>query len=389
MKPYFLKAEHQQRGASAWHGVGGPLHVADQLEHSALSHAFIAAATEAGHPANDDFNGPSQLGAGLYQVTQREGQRWSTAAGYLRPAMARPNLTVRTGARVLRLQFRGNTATGLSYFDGHAVREVAVSKELVLSAGAIDSPGLLMLSGVGQPSALEPLGIRMQVALPAVGEHLCDHQGSPVVYALRQAAQAAPSSVLVEAGLFMRSRRATTGYDSDLQFFTVPFLPTRFAVAGPTRLLAIVAQACRPSSRGRVTLRSSDPFDTPLIDPAYLSDPEDLELQVEDVREARRIAEQEPLRSMLAAEMSPGPAVQDDASLAAALRMSAMSIWHPVGTCRMGPAEGAVVDAQLRVHGVDRLRVVDASVMPQITSGNTYAPTVMIAEKAADLILPA
>lgn len=385
--PYFIKSEDQARGASALHGVGGPLKVSDQVSPHRLSLAFVEAAVACGHRRNPDFNGERRDGAGLYQVTAREGQRCSTAVAFLHAARERPNLKTITGARVLRIVMEGDRASGVEYFDGSQVRRVMARTEVLVCAGAIDSPKLLMLSGIGNCLELERHGITVRIALPGVGANLCDHPGAILFLEVPQAEQAPPTTVYPEAGLFMRSSAIEGEFATDIQFFAVPFAPPYAAAqAQPVRGMGIVAQACRPKSRGRLTLRSADPMDAPVIDPAYLTHGYDLALQIEGLRMARQIAAAMRQKGHIAQELSPGAAATDDVALESAIRATGDCIWHPVGTCRMGREDNAVVDAQLRVRGTRGLRVVDASVMPQITSGNTNAPTIMIAEKAADMI---
>lgn len=384
--PYFIKAEDQARGASSLHGVGGPLAVSDQASPSPLAHAFVDAAVACGHRRNPDFNGAYRDGAGLYQVTIRDGERCSTATAYLDPSRERPNLRTITRARALRIVMDGDRAIGVDYFDGAQVRRIEARREVILSAGTVDSPKLLMLSGIGDPLQLESHGLVVRNALPGVGANLCDHPGSPLVLALRQADQAPPTSIHAEAGLFMKSEALNDGFAADIQFLAVPFAPPHAAANGQTRAMAINVQACRPKSRGRLTLRSDDPLDAPVIDPGYLTHRDDMTLQIEGLRAARKIAAALPLREHIVRELSPGPGAIDDASIESAIRATSSCIYHPVGTCRMGVGADAVVDAQLRVRGTRSLRVVDASVMPQITSGNTNAPTIMIAEKAAAMM---
>lgn len=384
--PYFIRSEDHELGASEWHGSGGPLAVTAPLSPNPVAHAFVDAAVACGHRRNVDFNGEHRDGAGLYHLSIRDGARCSTAAGYLRPAMSRPNLTVITQARALRIALDGDRASGVEVFDGTQVRRFEATHEVLLCAGAIDSPKLLMLSGIGDPEALRSHGIRVRHALPAVGRHLCDHPLAGLMLALKAPVPAHASSNLAEAGLFMRSATSSGEYASDIQFLVLPQAPLIAAATGLAPTMAIATQACRPVSRGRVALRSSDPLDTPLIDPAYMTEPEDLALMIEGLREARRIAAAEPLARHLTAELAPGPAATSDADLERHIRGTGGCVYHPVGTCRMGPGDDAVVDAELRVRGLRGLRVVDASVMPQITSGNTNAPTIMIAEKAADLV---
>jgi choline dehydrogenase len=385
--PYFLKSQDQQRGASAWHGIGGPLSVSDQAAANRLSLAFVEAAVAAGHRRNPDFNGASAEGAGLYQVTMRNGERCSTAVAFLAPARARTNLRVIPHARAMRVLLEGDRATGVEYFDGSQVVRIHAAREVILSAGAIDSPKLLMLSGIGDPAKLEPLGVRVRHALPGVGANLCDHPGTALVLGLLEANPPPPASILAEAGLFMKSQQLNDGFDADIQFFAVPFMPIQAGALGKAQFMAISVQACRPKSRGQVSLRSADPFDTPLIDPRYMTHPYDLALQIEGIRAARDIVAQDALKNLIGQELLPGAAATDDASLERHVRGTSQCIWHPVGTCRMGQGDDAVVDAQLRVHGIKALRVADASIMPQIISGNTNAPTIMIAEKAADMLL--
>ncbi|MEI8158653.1 MAG: GMC family oxidoreductase N-terminal domain-containing protein [Burkholderiales bacterium] len=385
--PYFLKSEDQQRGASAMHGAGGPLTVGDQISPHRLSQAFVDAAVAAGHKRNPDFNGETSEGVGLYQVTMRNGERCSTATAFLQPARDRTNLHTITHARTLRVVMQGDRATGVDYFDGNQVVRIHAAREVILSAGAIDSPKLLMLSGIGDVAQLESHGLAVRTALPGVGTNLCDHPTTSVVFAPNETSPILPTSILAEGGLFMKSATLNDGYAADIQFFALPFVPIQAGAQGKAKLMAISVQTCRPKSRGRITLRSADPMDTPVIDPRYMTHPYDLALQIEGLRAARGIAVQEPLKSLIGAELAPGHRSMDDAALEQHVRATSGCIYHPVGTCRMGHGEDAVVDAQLRVHGVRSLRVVDASVMPQITSGNTNAPTIMIAEKAADMIL--
>lgn len=384
--PYFLKSEDQARGASALHGVGGPLSVSDLISPDARSLAFVEAAVRCGFRRNSDFNGERREGAGLYQVTMRDGKRCSTADAFLRPAMGRSSLRVVTRARVLRVVIDGDRARAVEYFDGSQVLHVHARREVILCAGAIDSPRLLMLSGIGDPAQLEALGIKVNVPLPGVGANLTDHPGTSLAFGLRLPGTSRPTTNHAEGGLFMKSSTLESGFEADLQFFAVPFAPFLIAATTQSQMMGIAAQACRPRSRGRVALRSADPADAPLIDPAYLTHREDLLLQMEGVRTIRRIAASAPLNEHIAAEVVPGAQVTEDTALEVAIRATSGCIWHPVGTCRMGTENDAVVDAQLRVRGTRSLRVVDASVMPQITSGNTNAPTIMIAEKAADMI---
>ena len=384
--PYFKRLEDHVLGPSDLHGTGGPLTISAQNSPNPITQAFIQAAMACGHRPNPDFNGAQQDGVGLYHTTIRNGERCSTAKAYLEPAMGRPNLHVIEGARALQIHFEGDRAVAIDIWDGSQRRRIHANQEIILSAGAIDTPKLLMLSGVGDPLTLQTHGIQVRHALPAVGMNLCDHLQTPVVFALKAPLATAPTSILAEGGLFVKRAQALSEFGMDLQFFAMPQTPVPIAARGVAPAMAISVQACRPRSRGQVRLRSSDPLDAPVIDPNYLSDPEDLALQVEGVRIARKIADAEPLAALLQSELSPGAHALSDAALGVAIRATSTTVWHPVGTCRMGLGGDAVVDALLRVHGLRNLRVVDASVMPQITSANTNLPIIMLAEKAADMV---
>ncbi|HWO20319.1 MAG TPA: choline dehydrogenase [Kofleriaceae bacterium] len=402
--PYFKKAQHQERGASEAHGTGGPLNVADLRYVNPLSKAFIEAARELGLRGTDDFNAGQQEGFGIIQVTQKNGMRWSTAAAYLRPALARPNLTVATGAHVVRLLFEGTRCVGAVYDQGGEQHAVRVRREVILSAGAYNSPHLLLLSGVGPGAALAAHGIAVVRDLPGVGQNLQDHMMVPIAHHSTQpitlaAAQTEDerrkfqteqqgmltSSVCEACGFFRVDPAAAA---PDLQLF---FTPTWFISHGQgnpeghgfTALPAIVT----PRSTGAVTLRSADPYAAPRIETNALSHPDDVAVLVEGIKLARRLIAAHAFDPYRGDELLPGLAVQSDAELEANVRANAQTLYHPVGTCKMGRDELAVVDPELRVHGVTGLRVVDASIMPVIVNANTNAPTITIAEKAADLIL--
>jgi choline dehydrogenase len=402
--PYFIQAEHNSRLGTPLHGTDGALHVQDRAFTHELSQAWIDAAVEWGLPSNDDFNGASQIGAGTYQVTCRNSRRWSSADAYLRPAMARPNLVVRVGAHVTRALFDGTRATGVAYVDNQTADEtiVGADSEVLLSGGAINSPQLLLLSGVGPAEHLRALGIDVVADLPGVGHNLHDHVQAPVIWAIENCTDlldmATPDNMALwqsrgigpfasncsEAGGFL----SLHGNDvADVQFSC---LPTAFG--NPDRSLPAArgftafASANHPLSRGRIWLRSNDPFAPPHIDPAYLSEPADLEVIKAGLRTALEIANHNPIAKYLNAVSLPTEASLDDTALTEHVRRWAQTEWHAVGTCAMGADNTAVVDPALRVRGVDGLRVVDASVMPTVISGNTNAATMMIAEKAADLI---
>ncbi len=408
--PWFVHSEANSRGGSALHGTAGPLSVADLRHHNPLSAAFLAAAAEAGHARNEDFNGVQQLGVGLYQVTQREGARCSTATAYLRPARRRDNLTVLTGAHATALSFAGDAASGVFYRQGRRHLHAAASSEVILSAGAIHSPQLLMLSGIGAATALRGHGISVRADLPGVGANLQDHldictlvhTGPGVSYDRSNQARiafdyflrghrGAGSSNIAEAGGFARSALASDAR-ADVQFH---FVPAMLDDHGRHRLpgdgYTLHACALHPRSRGRIRLRDADAASAPRIEPNYLGDAEgaDLAMMKECVRMSAEILRQPAFDRWRGAPIFPPRADLDDAALEAFIRAKAETIYHPVGTCAMGTGARAVVDPQLRVRGLRRLRVVDASVMPQLVSGNTNAPTIMLAERAARWIADA
>jgi choline dehydrogenase-like flavoprotein len=402
--PYFRRAEDNARGADEHHGVGGMLCVSDLRYHNPLSQVLIEAALALGYAHNRDFNGLRQEGFGFYQVTQKNGARCSTAAGYLRAAHGRPNLHIRTHALVERVRLDGQRAVGVDYrHRGRPCR--AEGGEVILCGGAINSPQVLLLSGIGPAEQLREFGIPVHCHLPGVGENLQDHldictlqrslrpvtydQLSDTLVALRYFLhRSGPgTSNVAEAGGFLRSTLAPDAR-CDLQFHFVPALLDdhgRHRLPGYGYTLHVCG--LRPRSRGVIRLASADPAAKPSIRPRYLSDPQDLALLVEGVKLSRRLFAAAPFDPYRGEEILPGAAVRTDAEIAEFIRRKAETIYHPVGTCRMGSDQGAVVDPELRVRGIDALRVVDASVMPNLPGGNTNAPTVMIAERAADLIL--
>ncbi|MFI6521825.1 GMC family oxidoreductase [Spirillospora sp. NPDC050679] len=399
--PYFLRSEDQQRGESAFHGVGGPLRVEDLRYKHPLTRAWVQSAKAYGLAGNADFNGPGQDGVGFYQVTHKRGKRWSTAAGYLRPAMARPNLTVVTDALATRVLIEDGRAVGVRYeVRGEAV-EARAEGEVVLSGGAVNSPQLLMLSGVGPADHLREHGIEVLVDSP-VGQGLQDHpfvnvmfatprskglweQANARSFALYQALARGPyASNVAEAGGFVRTVEGLPAPDLQYHVLPSPFIDQ--GLVEPTqRLLSVMVTAVAIASRGALTLRSASPHAKPLIDPAYLADKADLDILVAGVRQAREIAATGPLGALVAGEYAPGEQADDDAALAEFVRRECATLFHPTSTCAMG-GDDAVCDPELRVRGVAGLRVVDASVMPSVPRGNTNAPTIAIAERAADLI---
>ena len=402
--PLFRRMEDNARGADRFHGVGGPLRVEDLRSPHPWTRAVVQSAVAAGHPRNDDFNGATQEGVGQYQVTQKRGRRWSSADAYLHPAERRPNLTVRTGALTTRVLVSGGRATGVEYRSGGRVHTVHATREVVLSGGAVNSPQLLMLSGIGPAEHLRSVGVDVVHDLPGVGGSLQDHPLVPVVWNVRSGksliraespsgyakwfgARRGPlTSNLAEAGLFTRSTPELA--EPDLQYH---FLPVKFwkqaEVDPDVDAFTAAVVLVRVHSRGSVRLRSADPSWAPAIDAGYLTDERDIDALVVGVEKAREIASCGPLAAVLADEWSPGGAVHGRDALRETVRNTLESLYHPTSSCRMGTDEQAVVDSELRVRGIAGLRVVDASVMPTLVRGNTNAPTIMIAERAADLIL--
>lgn len=404
--PYFIKQENQERGESEFHGVGGPLNVADLRDVNPMTRAFVEAAHYCGIPTNPDFNGADQAGAGAFQVTQKNGARHSTAAAYLKPVLDRPNLHVITGAHVTHLLFDGARVTGVAYREGDMPREAHARAEVLLCGGAVNTPQILMHSGIGPADHLREIGIEVRVDLPGVGKNLQDHLIAGVIqWGLQPISLASATQIphlirylltrrgmltsnLAEGGAFVRFNPDLPA--PDVQYH---FGPAHFVDHGQTPMqghgFALGGLVLRPKSRGEITLRSTDPFETPLIEPNYLSDAEgdDLRLTLKALKLAREIFRAPAFDRYRGVEMLPGPEAVTDADLIYYIREKSETLYHPVGTCKMGTDPLAVVDPQLRVRGVNGLRVVDGSVMPTITSGNTNAPIIMIAEKAADLIL--
>jgi choline dehydrogenase len=383
--PYFKKSENQQRGISEFHQADGTLSVTDPISPSVVDARFIEAAVQQGYDRNPDFNGAQQEGAGLYQLTVKDGKRHSAAEAFLVPILARPNLTVQTSAVVSRLLFEGTRTVGVEYLHQGALHQVYADQEVILSAGVFDSPKLLMLSGIGNADHLNDLGIPVIADLPGVGQNLQDHLLVGIGYESTQALPPlSPTSNLVEAGLFLRSNSNKVAPDLQLLFSPALWIGSEIApdIPGFTLIPALL----NPQSRGTVMLKSTNPADPPAIQANYLQHESDLQVLVAGIKIARKLARSSAFDEVAGKEMAPGSEVISDEAIAAYIRQAANTFWHPVGTCKMGNDLLAVVDAQLRVHGVAGLRVVDASIMPTITSGNTNAPTIMIGEKAAALI---
>lgn len=402
--PYFRRAEHNTRLGGPYHGTDGPLHVEDRRYTHELTRAWVDAAADWGLPRTTDFNGADQLGAGLYQVTCRRGQRWSTMDAYLRPAMSRPNLTVRTGAHTTRVLLSGGRATGVAYLSEGREHTVHAASEVILAAGAINTPQLLMLSGIGPAEHLRETGIDVAVDLPGVGANLHDHPVTPLVWGTRgtsdlaefttpgrlvqwQALRRGPlTSNLGEGGGFFRTRDDLAAPDMQVHVAPTGFFDNGMREPTGTMFTA-GATLVEVASRGQLRLRSSHPLWRPEIDPRYLAEPRDLDALLAGCRALIEIAREAPLARYLGSPVYPTETngISDD-DLIAHVRRWTQTLYHPVGTCAMGTTDSAVVDPSLRVRGVDGLRVVDASVMPTVPRGNTNAPTVMIAERAADLV---
>lgn len=399
MLPLFRRSEDNQRGAGPFHGAGGPLAVSDVAAPNPLSAAFIESCHRAGIPRNDDFNGTEQLGAGLFQLTCRKGRRSSAASAFLDPVRSRANLEIQTGVRVCRILLDGGRATTVEYLRGGRSARAEAAREIILCAGAIGSPQLLMLSGIGPEKELKPAGIRVLHELPGVGRNLQDHPvvphtvacSSPVSMFTAQSPEAIQEYARSGAGP-LASNAVEAGAFVSLKGFSAPDLQFHFValgIVGPDlepaaeHSFTIAPTLLTARSRGEIGLASADPAAPPRIRANYLADPADVEILVEGLRLARRIASAGEFGPFGCRELLPGPHVRTKAELAEYLRRMTGTCYHPAGTCKMGRDEMAVVDDHLRVHGIDGLRVVDASVMPVVVRGNTNAPTIAIAEKAA------
>ena len=411
--PYFRRAQHQANGPCQDHAVGGPLHVADPAGGHEVSAAVIEACRSLGLPERDP-NGPDQEAVGWYQVNIRDGKRCSAAVAYLHPAMSRPNLRVETRALAARVLLDGRRAVGVEFEQGGQRRTVRASAEVILSGGAINSPQLLQLSGIGPGDLLRAHGLAVAADLPGVGANLQDHfvigetyrlkPGTPSVNQLTRGLpllgelakyllfkRGLMTLSAAHVGVFCKSREGLAG--PDIQFHILPATMDPDKLANEQKMelerepgLTIAPCQLRPESRGTVRIRSADPAQHPAILPNYLSDRLDQEVVVAGMKWGRRIAAAPALARHIAHELMPGPDVRTDQQLLDHARAYGTTIYHPVGTCAMGRGPHAVLDPELRVHGIEGLRVVDASIMPRLISGNTNAPTIMIAEKAADLI---
>lgn len=408
--PYFVKSEHNARGASAFHGSGGPLRVSDIGAKNPLIEAFIEGAGQQGVPRTEDFNGAAQEGAGYYQLTTWKGWRWSTAKGYLAPAKPRPNLDIQTNAQATRIALEQGRAVGVHYRQGGVDKLTRCNAEVLLSAGAIQSPQLLQLSGIGPAALLQSRGVPVAHDLPGVGENLQDHLQIRLIFESTQPTtnddlnswfgqarlglqwllhRSGPLAVGInQGGCFMRAL-PTESKSPDVQFH-VATLSADMAGGKVHPFSGMTMSVCqlRPESRGHIRIRSTDPFEPPEMQPNYLATELDRRTAVAGVKAARAIASAPAMQPFIKREVKPGPDATDDAALLEFCRNNGATIFHPTGTCAMGPdpAAGAVVDARLRVHGLRGLRVIDCSAMPTLVSGNTNAPAVMMAEKAVDMI---
>ncbi len=407
--PYFIKSEHNSRGASPAHGATGPLWCSDIEKKHELIEAIIDGAEELGVPRTRDFNGGDQEGVGYYQLFTHNGKRCSTSVAYLRPVRSRPNLKVEVDAQATGLILDGRRAVGVRYRRGGETRSARVTREVVLAAGALQSPQLLQLSGIGPSALLAQHGVPVVNDLPGVGENLQDHLQIRLMYKVskpittnddlaslpRKAkiglqwllTRKGPLSIGInQGGLFTRVMPGPGTPDIQFHFAT---LSADLAGAKPHRWPGCTFSVCqlRPESRGTVTLRNTDPFEPPVMRANYLATETDRRCTIEGMKFARRLARSQALSTLITEEYTPGPSVESEDALLEFARKTGATIFHPSGTCKMGSDRMAVTDARLRVHGMDGLRVVDCSIMPTLVSGNTNAPVVMIAEKASEMIL--
>lgn len=405
--PYFQKAENYETETSQYHSTGGPINVTSLRYTNPLSHAFVQAGIEIGLGSTDDFNSPEPIGVGFYQVNQKNGQRHSTATAYLKPCRNRSNLTINTGTQVTRLLWERNRIVGVECIqDGGITNKIKVTREVILCSGAINSPQLLMLSGIGSAEHLKALGIPVIVDLPGVGQNLQDHLIAGVICECTQPLsldkannisnllkylffkQGPLTSNIAEAGGFVKTRPDLA--TPDLQFL---FAPLYFQNHGFNRrkghYFSLGATLLHPQSRGSISLHSPEPLVQPIIEPNYLASETDWECLLTGIEMSRQLIQASAFDQFRGKEIFPGSEVEKKEEIANYIRDKVETLYHPVGTCKMGNDSMAVVNSQLQVHGVQGLRVVDASIMPTIISANTNAPTIMIAEKAADLILAA
>ena len=406
--PYFKRSEDLEFGGDDFHGEGGPLKVSSGKSTNPLFRTFVEAGRQAGHPFTDDFNGYQQEGMGFYQLTIRDGKRQSTAVGYLRPALDRDNLTVEVEALTSRVVFEGKKAVGVDFTQKGEARTVRAEREVILCGGAVNTPQTLLLSGVGDAEYLKRFGIDVVADLPGVGKNLQDHLDCSINYECTQPitlySQANPFRALatgmqyvffgkglgqtngLEAGGFLKTRPELEMPDIQLHFIAANMIEHGKKKMDRHGFMAHICQL-RPESRGEIALKSTNPNDPPLIQPNYLATENDRVTLREGVKMVREIFGQEAFDAYRGPEIQPGAHVQSDEKLDEFIRRNAETIYHPVGTAKMGTDKDAVVDVACKVHGIEGLRVVDASVMPTLVGGNTNAPTIMIAEKVSDMIL--
>jgi len=406
--PYFKKSEDQERGADDYHGVGGPQKVSDLRLRRPIADHFIKAATQIGIDYNEDYNGEKQEGVGYFQQTAYKGFRWSTAKSFLKPIKNRTNLTVLTKAQTTKILFENKKAIGIEYIKAGKKCTVKADREIILSAGAIGSPQILQLSGIGPRALLDKVGVPVVKDLPGVGQNLQDHLQIRLVYKTSERTLNDEVNNIFKQGLVglqyiltrtgpltLAASQVTIFTKSninvqrpDIQFHMQPLSADKPG-DGAHKFSAFTSSVCqlRPYSRGYLEITSRDPLKHPAIHPNYLSDERDHQVAIDGIKTARRIAEAPALAPHIIDEYVPGRQYQSDEELLQAARQHSQTIYHPTSTCKMGHDDMAVVDDRLRVHGITHLRVVDASIMPEIVSGNTNAPTIMIAEKAADMIL--
>ncbi len=408
---YFKKAENQSRGANEYHDIKGLLHVTDLLSHNLLSEVFLQAATEFGLIHNNDFNGIQQEGVGFYQVNQKNRQRHSAATAYLKPVLSRKNLTVKTNSQVTRILFDGKQVIGVVYKNEfknelknkNIEHEVKINKELIISAGAINSPQLLMLSGIGCSKHLKSLNIPVLIDLPGVGQNLQDHLFVPIAYKCTKPItlanlekpynllkylllkKGALTSNIAEAGGFLKTSENLDNVNLQLHFVPGCFINHGFSHR-QEHGFTLCPTLLYPQSKGKIILRSKNPLEPPVIQPNFLAKQQDLEILLAGVKISRKILQQQAFDKFRGEEIVPSLEIQSNEDIETFIRNTAESLYHPVGTCKMGNDSMSVVNSKLQVHGVQGLRVVDASIMPNIIGGNTNAPTIMIAEKAADTI---
>lgn len=408
VQPYFLRSEGNEILASGYHGTEGPLGVSNIRDPQPVTRAFVQACQQYGMPYNPDFNGPVQEGAGVYQTTIRNARRCSVAVGYLRPVMGRANLTVETGCLTTRILFEGTRAIGVEYRQDNALKSVQADQEVVVTAGAVGSPKMMLLSGVGPADQLKALGIDVVQDLPGVGENLSDHFGIDIVYELTTADsldkynklhwmlwaglqytlfKSGPvTSNVVEGGAFWRQDRSLANPDLQFHFLAGAGMEAGVPAIQSGSGCTLNSYTLRPKSRGTVKLRSARPEDKPIVDPNFIAEPDDLRVSAEGVKISREIMNQPAFAKYVRQEHFPGKDVRTQADFENYARQYGRTSYHPTGTCKMGVDAMAVVDPQLRVRGLEGIRICDSSIMPSLIGSNTNAPTIMIAEKGSDLI---